>query len=190
MEPVDPSVDMVVQGGAGSFEGPGYEATDVSLRGIILGGLALTAVIVLAMVVVAGWYAILANRERAELADAPPRFSDESEQYPEPILQGSPAADMVTMRAHDTEQLNTYGWTDQDRGIARIPIDRAMDLTLSTLKSSTATSPKSTVNSEPSLAPEADSEDTPGAGKDADAEPNSAPPVDPPVERGPEGSSN
>src|SRR5258707_4484087 len=36
-----------------------------------------------------------------------------------------------------TQELNSYAWVDKSKGIARIPIDRAMQLTLSDLASNT-----------------------------------------------------
>ena len=32
------------------------------------------------------------------------------------------------LRAHEDSVLTSYGWVDRDRGIVRIPIDRAMEL--------------------------------------------------------------
>jgi hypothetical protein len=34
----------------------------------------------------------------------------------------------LTLRAKQLKQLAGYGWADRDAGIARIPIERAMDL--------------------------------------------------------------
>ncbi|HEY5372803.1 MAG TPA: hypothetical protein VIK01_03915 [Polyangiaceae bacterium] len=34
----------------------------------------------------------------------------------------------LTLRAEQLKQLASYGWADRDAGIARIPIERAMDL--------------------------------------------------------------
>lgn len=33
-------------------------------------------------------------------------------------------------RAQDEERLHTYGWIDQEKGIVRLPIDRAIELLL------------------------------------------------------------
>ena len=35
-----------------------------------------------------------------------------------------------TKREQDEERLHSYGWIDQDKGIVRLPIDRAMELLL------------------------------------------------------------
>jgi hypothetical protein len=47
---------------------------------------------------------------------------------PEPRLQPKPALDMQQMRAAEERTLHQYGWVDPDKGIVRIPIDRAMDI--------------------------------------------------------------
>lgn len=47
---------------------------------------------------------------------------------PEPRLQESPIRDMDVFRQRELEVLDGYGWVDRDAGVARIPIDRAIDL--------------------------------------------------------------
>jgi hypothetical protein len=47
---------------------------------------------------------------------------------PAPRLQVAPRADLAALRSAETRQLNSYGWIDRDRGIAHIPIHRAMEL--------------------------------------------------------------
>jgi len=42
--------------------------------------------------------------------------------------RGVSPADLQVLQAREDELLNTYGWTDPNRGIVRIPIDRAIDL--------------------------------------------------------------
>lgn len=44
----------------------------------------------------------------------------------EPRLQIDPAADLAAHRAAAAKRLNSYGWIDRQRGIVRIPIERAM----------------------------------------------------------------
>jgi hypothetical protein len=41
---------------------------------------------------------------------------------------------MPPLPGNDDEILRTYGWVDRERGIARIPIDVAIDLTLEGVK--------------------------------------------------------
>jgi hypothetical protein len=40
------------------------------------------------------------------------------------------AAILRDLRARETAAANSYGWVDQTKGIVRVPIDRAMQLTL------------------------------------------------------------
>ncbi|MBN8728724.1 MAG: hypothetical protein J0H15_13620 [Xanthomonadales bacterium] len=72
--------------------------------------------------VVAGmyWFAQPLLRSARELAVPP--------EPPAPRLQPAPLADLAALRAREEAQLEGYGWIDQDRGIARIPIQRAMSI--------------------------------------------------------------
>ena len=47
---------------------------------------------------------------------------------PQPQLQINPDGDLENLRRQETEILSTYRWIDREKGIARIPIDRAMQL--------------------------------------------------------------
>jgi hypothetical protein len=47
---------------------------------------------------------------------------------PEPRLQVSAPKDLEQYKAAQDEILNSYGWVDQQAGIVRIPIDKAMDI--------------------------------------------------------------
>jgi hypothetical protein len=47
---------------------------------------------------------------------------------PPPRLQADPATDLAAERAREQAQLDGYAWVDRDAGIARIPVDRAMDI--------------------------------------------------------------
>src|SRR5436190_7855681 len=49
---------------------------------------------------------------------------------PEPRLQTTPWADLKQLRAQETQSLHSYGWVDQQAGVARVPIDKAKALLL------------------------------------------------------------
>lgn len=50
-------------------------------------------------------------------------------QFPrEPRIQPHPSADLDALRRQEDAVLSTYGWVDEKAGVARIPIDRAMQL--------------------------------------------------------------
>ena len=50
------------------------------------------------------------------------------ERFPSPNLQLSPHEDLKALRAREDAELNGYGWVDRSNRIARIPVQRAMDL--------------------------------------------------------------
>ncbi|HEV3263716.1 MAG TPA: hypothetical protein VG013_43175, partial [Gemmataceae bacterium] len=47
---------------------------------------------------------------------------------PAPRLEVTPAVDLQAVRAAEEKELSTYGWVDQQKGVVRLPIDRAIDL--------------------------------------------------------------
>jgi len=51
-------------------------------------------------------------------------------EFPPPRLLVKPGASLAELRAAEKSDLNAYGWVDRAAGIARVPIDRAMQLLL------------------------------------------------------------
>ena len=49
---------------------------------------------------------------------------------PAPRLQAAPRTELKNYRDVQNERLTSYGWVDQQNGVVRIPIERAMDLLL------------------------------------------------------------
>jgi hypothetical protein len=47
---------------------------------------------------------------------------------PAPRLQDDEFRDLAALRHAEDSRLKTYGWIDRDRGVVRIPIDKAMRL--------------------------------------------------------------
>jgi hypothetical protein len=47
---------------------------------------------------------------------------------PEPRLEAQSGQTLDPYRAAEEQKLNSYGWVDRQAGVARMPIDRAMDL--------------------------------------------------------------
>ena len=48
--------------------------------------------------------------------------------FPQPRLETDERTQINDFRVGEEDKLNSYGWVDQNAGIIRIPIDRAMDL--------------------------------------------------------------
>lgn len=56
------------------------------------------------------------------------RSIEQVKSFPAPRLQAVPGVDWVEDQAAQQHQLNSYSWVDRSQGIARIPIERAMQL--------------------------------------------------------------
>src|SRR6266567_1034131 len=62
---------------------------------------------------------------------------------------------LKTLREEAAKALTTYGWIDKNKGVARIPIDRAMELTIAKLaqQKPAAAGPIATPEPQPAAAP-------------------------------------
>lgn len=64
-------------------------------------------------------------------ADAPAAFKAPVErQFPQPSLQTSPEQDLVEILLKQRQSLSRYEWIDKSKGLARIPIDKAMEIVI------------------------------------------------------------
>ena len=57
-----------------------------------------------------------------------PNLATEVQSFPEPRLQIAPSQDLGTLNEANRLKLESYGWVDRSTGVARIPIERAMDI--------------------------------------------------------------
>jgi len=105
-----------------------YEPSQADLRVVLvfLAALALAAAMVLLVLWGMFGYFRSKSAERGPLPS--PRMYTSPPNVPQPRLQPDPVADYNMYRLSDQETLQSYGWVDQKAGIARIPIDKAMDL--------------------------------------------------------------
>jgi hypothetical protein len=96
---------------------PAHEATDVTLRPLLIGG-ALIGIVVVLLVLLAN--SLFPQRSLDKLMPTP--FPVD----PHPQLQADPVADMAGFRAAQMQRLNGFGWVDHAHGIAHVPIAQAM----------------------------------------------------------------
>jgi hypothetical protein len=109
----------------------GHETSDVSIGGIVKFGIGLAAATIVIHVGVLELFRFLEKRERREdrvEAVSPMVSASLRRTPPEPRLEPDPLAPLLRMRASEDAVLTTYGWVDRNAGVARIPIERAMDL--------------------------------------------------------------
>jgi hypothetical protein len=106
----------------------GYERRDASIRGLLLFGLFLAAVLVFVFFSMKWTFDWLsAESPRGEPA-AP--FVTGRTLPPAPRLQANPHMDLRSYCAGQLEELNSYGWLDKNNGLVHIPIERAMDIVM------------------------------------------------------------
>lgn len=108
-----------------------HETTDVQVRPLVVYGVILSAILagsLLLMWMLFQFYRAMPVREGGPVSP----LTAERVPPPRPRLQTmeTQGQDLIETRAADAEFLSTYGWVDKDKGIVRIPIDRAMELAL------------------------------------------------------------
>ncbi len=104
-----------------------YEPRDTNIRGVVMFGIGLTALVAVALLLMGWLFRFLA--ERKEPGPTPSPLALERTVPPEPRLQVRPNTDIEKMRAAAQAALNSYGWVDRQAGVVRIPIERAIELT-------------------------------------------------------------
>ncbi|GJD46764.1 hypothetical protein AFCDBAGC_4648 [Methylobacterium cerastii] len=112
-----------------SSGGPGYEVSDVNVGNTarVMAGLMVTALVVIGGMV---W---LRTFVAADQRQALPKLTAQQTSRlvpPPPNLQADPYADLDAERAAENRRLDGYAFLDASRQRARIPIDRAMALTV------------------------------------------------------------
>jgi hypothetical protein len=113
-----------VRANAPPLRGAAHETADVDGRRVWQTAAALAATIVAAGFIAAGVLAFFHHETGRPLSpiNAPPAA------MASPPLQSTPALDLAALRTQKRALLNEYRWVDRDKGIVRIPIERAMSL--------------------------------------------------------------
>jgi hypothetical protein len=105
----------------------GHELSDVNPKRILWFGIGLALVIGTVVLVSYGLFNYF-YRTETRRRPPPSPLSYGVEPPPEPRLLTKPGADLAAMRAEEDQILGSYGWIDRERGIVRVPIDRAIML--------------------------------------------------------------
>jgi hypothetical protein len=123
-----------------------YEHEDLSTRGVFgfFVGLAVTGVVI--YFIITGMYKFLDKYEQSQMTASSPLTKPEDTEmvgarripndYPEkrfkengaPLLEVDERGQLHKFVMDQEKQLNSYGWVDEKAGVARIPIDRAMEI--------------------------------------------------------------
>jgi hypothetical protein len=106
-----------------------HEPGDINAIFLTKFGIFMALLIVVLLFALWGLFDYFVKRE-ARLGPPPFQGVDVTAQKspPAPVLQPAPRLDFNKMRTAEDEIMSQYAWVDPDKGLVRIPIDRAMDL--------------------------------------------------------------
>lgn len=107
-----------------------HEDSDVSISalGMFLAALAIT-MIVTGVLVVGLFDIFLDQAEEADISPSPLAESGEPPAPPGPLLQVAERLDLRLHRESQEKLIHETTWIDRDRGVVRIPIERAIEIT-------------------------------------------------------------
>jgi hypothetical protein len=116
-----------------------FEREDLAAKSIFsfLAGLAVVCLLVYFLL--KGMYAVLDAYEKAHQPQQGPLVQQtkadtrivvpgDIAKFPQPRLESNERLEINDFRMQEEKILNSYGWIDQQAGMVRIPIDRAMEL--------------------------------------------------------------
>jgi hypothetical protein len=104
-----------------------FEHRDVNVWAVYKFGIALSILCIISFGLLFGLYRYFLSREGGPLPSGHENV-DARELPPLPRLQSAPIQDLKDMRAAEDAILGSYGWVDQQHGVVRVPIDRAIDM--------------------------------------------------------------
>ncbi len=120
-----------------------FEHEDLSTRAVFAFMIGLAIFGVITYFIVVGMYHFLDNYERSQMATASPLVTtkgamsrvvtqdDMDKAFKDngaPMLETNEMGQLRNFLTNQENQLNSYGWVDEKAGVARIPIERAMEL--------------------------------------------------------------
>ncbi|MGO8809107.1 MAG: hypothetical protein ACLQJF_06560 [Candidatus Sulfotelmatobacter sp.] len=122
-----------------------FEREDLGTRSVFAFMIGLAIVGVIIYFIIVGMYTFLDKYERSQMATASPLApskgatsrvvtqADMDKAFKDngaPMLETDERGQFRDFLVNQENQLNSYGWIDKDAGVAHIPIERAMELTV------------------------------------------------------------
>lgn len=122
--------DFRVQGGPAEGEPhpSGHEGTDLALGPIFGFGIGLVVTALVVYLVLGVFMNRFVKESERSKALEPRLFKDDTGQFPAPKNQVKPRIELAEFRERERKVLESYGWVDEKKGTARVPIDRAIDI--------------------------------------------------------------
>jgi hypothetical protein len=106
-----------------------YEVSDAKFRSIAISAALLAGVAVIAMVAMKGLFGFFQSQQDPGQTTRSP-IAAEAEPFSGPRLRVLPEIDLQKFNAKEDSLVNSYGWVVREAGVVRIPVERAMELTL------------------------------------------------------------
>ena len=107
----------------------GHELSDVAIRPVAI---AAAAIVLLTAASFGGMWWLAREYAETRALESPPAnplaAAYVPKEPPAPRLQTHPRRELLALRADADARLSSWGWVDATRGIAHIPIDRAITL--------------------------------------------------------------
>lgn len=106
------------------------DPTQPSAKGLMWFGISVFLAIVVIQLVIGSIYFAYRKRYVESNAEplAEPSLSSPPQGISEPRLQSDPSSDLRDYLARENRLLTSYGWVDRNAEVARIPIERAMEI--------------------------------------------------------------
>ena len=116
----------------------GFEREDLSARSVMyfMAGLVIFAAVI--YVIVFGMYRFLDTYQKTHQAAISPLVTPQADtrnateentkSFPQPRLEENERSQLRGVIQDQDRKIETYDWVDKDRGVVKIPIERAMDL--------------------------------------------------------------
>ena len=108
--------------------GPGYEKSDANIPSLVKGGLTLAVVLIVSFIGMR--YTLDYFPENAAARPARVGCSNCACSGSGADAAGAAASGARGLLQQSGAELNSYGWVDQTSGVVRIPVDRAIELSL------------------------------------------------------------
>ena len=105
-----------------------YEQTDARVGSLVSFAVALSVLIAVSLGVTFWIVKAFARTDRSREQPSPLAEFRAAPIVPE--LEARPGASLASVHAREEELLTTYGWVDEQNGIVRVPIERALELVL------------------------------------------------------------
>jgi hypothetical protein len=105
-----------------------YEHRDANTNSLLKYGLGLVIVLIVVLFSMKWMFSYFAKSQPLGPPASP--FENTRVLPPQPRLQAKPGADLRSYCGEQMQKLTTYAWVDQQNGVVRIPIDRAIDATI------------------------------------------------------------